>query len=224
MARIARVVAAGYPHHITQRGNRRQQTFFNDEDFQTYIDLMAEWCERCGVEIWCYCLMPNHTHLIAVPAEADSLRTAIGEPHRRYSRMINFREGWRGYLWQGRFSSFVMDESHLIAAVRYIELNPVRAKLVDNPGDYKWSSCKAHLEGKDDKLVKVKPLLKIISCWTDFIREPVSEVETESIRKHERTGRPLGNDYFIDRLESETGRSLRKKKTGPKGPRKKQLI
>lgn len=135
--------------------------------------------------------------------------------------MINFREGWRGYLWQGRFSSFVMDESHLVAAVRYIEFNPVRAKLADNPGDYKWSSCKAHLKGKDDKLVKVKPMLKIISCWTDFIREPVSEVKAESIRKHERTGRPLSSDYFIERLESETGRSLRKKKTGPKGPRKK---
>ena len=127
MARIARIVAPGYPHHITQRGNRRQRTFFNESDYSAYIDLMAEWCERCGVEIWGYCLMPNHTHLIARPEKIDSLSSAIGEAHRRYSRMINFREGWRGYLWQGRFSSFVMDEAHLIASIRYIERNPVRA-------------------------------------------------------------------------------------------------
>jgi len=214
------MVVAGYPHHITQRGNRRQQTFFNDGDCQAYIDLMAEWCDNCAVEIWSCCLMPNHTHLIAVPSEADSLSTAIGEAHRRYSRMINFREGWRGYLWQGRFSSFVMEGNHLLATARYIELNPVRAKLANHPGDYGWSSCKAHLSGKDDKLVKVEPLLKIVSDWKNFIREPVSEFEMESIRKHERSGRPLGDDLFVDRLESVTGRHLRKKKPGPKGPRK----
>jgi putative transposase len=123
---------------------------------------MAEWCERCGVEIWGYCLMPNHTHLIAMPEKIDSLSSAIGEAHRRYSRMINFREGWRGYLWQGRFSSFVMDEAHLIASIRYIERNPVRDKLVTDPGDYRWSSYNAHLTGKDDKLVKVGPLLQIV--------------------------------------------------------------
>jgi len=221
MARIARIVAPGYPHHITQRGNRRQQTFFNESDYSAYIDLMAEWCERCGVEIWGYCLMPNHTHLIARPEKIDSLSSAIGEAHRRYSRMINFREGWRGYLWQGRFSSFVMDEAHLIASIRYIERNPVRAKLVNDPGDYKWSSYNAHLIGKDDKLVKVGPLLQIVHSWKEFVEIPALEVEAESIRMHERTGRPLGNDLFIDRLELEIGKSLRKKKPGPKGPRKK---
>ena len=99
----------------------------------------------------------------------DSLSSAIGEAHRRYSRMINFREGWRGYLWQGRFSSFVMDEAHLIASIRYIERNPVRAKLVNDPGDYKWSSYNAHLIGKDDKLVKVGPLLQIVHSWKEFV-------------------------------------------------------
>jgi len=151
----------------------------------------------------------------------DSLSSAIGEAHRRYSRMINFREGWRGYLWQGRFSSFVMDEAHLIASIRYIERNPVRAKLVTDPGDYKWSSYNAHLIGKDDKLVKVGPLLQIVHSWKEFVEMPALEVEAESIRMHERTGRPLGNDLFIDRLELEIGKSLRKKKPGPKGPRKK---
>ena len=118
MARLARVVVAGMPHHITQRGNRRQQTFFSDEDYWAYVELMAEWCGEEGVEIWGYCLMPNHAHLIAVPKSEHALRRAIGEAHRRYTRRINFREGWRGHLWQGRFASFVMEEPHLLAAAR----------------------------------------------------------------------------------------------------------
>ena len=131
MARLARLVIPGLPHHVTQRGNRRQQTFFNDGDYVAYLELMAEWCREEGVEIWSYCLMPNHVHLIAVPKTEDGLRRAIGEAHRRYTRRINFREKWRGYLWQGRFASFIMDEPYLLAAARYVELNPVRAKLVD---------------------------------------------------------------------------------------------
>ena len=130
MSRIARVVAAGIPHHVTQRGNRRQPTFFGDDDYHAYLELMAQWCRRCGVAIWAYCLMPNHVHLIAVPKSEDSLRRGIGEAHRRYTRRVNFREGWRGHLWQGRFASFVLDEDYLLAATRYVELNPVRARLV----------------------------------------------------------------------------------------------
>jgi putative transposase len=117
------------PHHITQRGNRRQQTFFCEEDYEAYLQLMAEWCAKHAVEIWAYCLMPNHVHLVAVPNSEDGLRRAIGEAHRRYTRRINFREGWRGRLWQGRFASFVMDEPYLLAAARYVELNPIRAGL-----------------------------------------------------------------------------------------------
>ncbi len=110
MARIGRVVASGLPHHITQRGNRRQQTFFSQEDYREYITLMSEWCKLNNVEIWAYCLMPNHVHLVAVPASEEGLRKAIGESHRRYTRYINFLKGWRGYLWQERFSSYLMDE------------------------------------------------------------------------------------------------------------------
>ena len=133
MPRLARVVIPGEPHHVTQRGNRRQETFFSDEDYEAYLDLMAEWCEREGVEVWAYCLMPNHVHLVAVPSSEDALRRGIAEAHRRYSRRINFREGWRGHLWQGRFASFPMDDAHLYLATRYVELNPVRARLVRAP-------------------------------------------------------------------------------------------
>src|SRR5438105_2893425 len=125
MARIARVVAPYFPHHIIQRGNRRQKTFFNERDYHVYLSLMAEWTARLGVEIWAYCLMTNHVHLIAVPKNEMGLRTAIGEAHRRYTRHVNFREGWRGHLWQGRFASYPMEERYLLMAARYIEKNPV---------------------------------------------------------------------------------------------------
>lgn len=162
MARIARVVAPGLPHHITQRGNRRQKTFFCGEDYRQYIHLMSKWCSLLKVEVWAYCLMPNHIHMIVVPETEESLRRAIGEAHRRYTRLINFREGWRGHLWQGRFASFPMEERYLLAAARYVELNPVWAGLVKRPELYKWSSAAAHTSGKDDKLVKVEPLRKSV--------------------------------------------------------------
>jgi putative transposase len=133
------------PHHVTQRGNRRQQTFFGEEDYQHYLELISQFCRADHVAIRAYCLMPNHVHLIVVPQSAESLRRAISEAHRRYTRRINVREGWRGHLWQGRFASFVMGEDHLLTAARYVEVNPVRAGLVQAPSRYRWSSAAAHL-------------------------------------------------------------------------------
>ena len=217
MARIARVVAPGFPHHITQRGNRRQETFFNDEDYQAYIDLLSEWCSRYGVEVWAYCLMPNHIHLIAVPESEDGLRLAIGEAHRRYTRFINFREGWRGHLWQGRFASYVMDEKYLLACVRYIEMNPVRAGLVTKPEKWSWSSASAHMSGNDDKLVKTAPLLQITGGkWEDFLNVEIREDEIIEMQRHEKTGRPLGSVSFVEGLEKALGRLLKPKKAGRK--------
>ncbi len=216
MARLARLVGPGLPHHITQRGNRRQMTFFCDEDYLAYVELMSDWCSRFKVEVWAYCLMPNHVHLIAVPTSEDGLRRAIGEAHRRYSRRINFREGWRGHLWQGRFASYPMDEMYLLAGARYIELNPVRAGLVKSPGVYPWSSAAAHLTGRDDMLVKAAPLLELVENWVTFLAEEYSDAEAEAIRRHERTGRPLGNDDFLSKLERALDRSVRPGKPGPK--------
>ncbi len=204
------------PHHITQRGNRRQQTFFNNGDYAAYLELMADWCREEGVEIWGYCLMPNHAHLIAVPSSEDGLRWAIGEAHRRYTRRINFREKWRGYLWQGRFASFVMDDPYLLAAARYVELNPVRAGLVPSAGDWPWSSARAHLAGRDDQLVRVAPLLAMIPDWSAFLASAVPEEQIRDIRRHGRTGRPLGDENFVARLEETAGRALKPQKRGPK--------
>ena len=216
MARLARLVIPGLPHHVTQRGNRSQQTFFNDGDYAAYLELMSEWCREEGVEIWSYCLMPNHVHLIAVPKTEDGLRRAIGEAHRRYTRRINLREQWRGYLWQGRFASFITDEPYLLAAARYVELNPVRAKLVKRARDWPWSSAKAHLKGRDDRLVKVAPLLAMVGDWKAFLRSAMREEELRALREHGRTGRPLGSPTFLDRLERLVGRVLKPQKPGPK--------
>jgi len=215
MARIARAIAPGFPHHMTQRGNRRQQTFFSDADYDAYIDLMAKWCDHYGIDVWAYCLMPNHVHLIAVPQTQDAIRLAIGEAHRRYSRFINFREGWRGHLWQGRFASYVMDKPYLLACARYIENNPVRAKLVCKPENWVWSSAGAHIKGENDRLVKVEPLLKMIeNNWSDFLSPALTKENAELLRRHERTGRPLGNEAFVERLEIKLGRNLRPQKPG----------
>lgn len=217
MARIARVVAPGYPHHITQRGNRRQQTFFCDDDYLAYLELMAEWCRKCRVEIWAWCLMPNHVHLIAVPQTEEGLARAIGEAHRRYTRRINFRENWRGHLWQERFASFPMDESHLLAAARYVEMNPVAAGLVATPRDYRWSSARAHLDGVNDALATVAPLLEMVGDWNSFLSlSPNHDQDRELMRKHERTGRPLGKASFVENLERTMGRLLQPRKPGPK--------
>ena len=214
---MARAIAPGIPHHVTQRGNRRQQTFFNDEDYHSYLELMSEWCAKYHVEAWAYCLMPNHIHLIVVPETKDSLNLAIGEAHRRYTRRINFREGWRGHLWQGRFSSFIMEEQYLLACTRYVELNPVRAGLVKKPEEWPWSSAGPHMKGKNDILVKAKPLRKMANKnWKKFLAVDVQEPEIKLFRKHERTGRPLGADSFIEKMELLLNRGLKLRKPGPK--------
>ncbi len=216
MARIARVVVPNIPHHITQRGNRRMDTFFSEADFREYLYLMAEWCNRCKVQVWSYCLLSNHVHLIVVPETEDGLRRAIGEAHRRYTRYINLQKGWKGHLWQGRFGSFPLDEQYLIATARYIELNPVRAGIVKKPENYKWSSAQAHLQGEDDILVKVEPLLAIIPDWRELLASDQPAEEYETLRRHERTGRPLGNADFVEKVENVTARVLRRQKPGPK--------
>jgi len=219
MARLARAVVPGVPHHVTQRGNRRQRTFFKDDDYRAYLELMTEYCAKCGVEIWAYCLMPNHIHLMAVPETSVALGRAIGEAHRRYTRMINFREKWRGYLWQGRFSSCALDESYALACARYIEMNPVRAKLVKKPEKWAWSSARCHLAGGDDPLAVHSPLEDMVKNWRRFLKSRSDSQEL--LQLHERTGRPLGSTDFISRCEDMLGRALGPGKPGRKKKEKK---
>jgi len=192
--------------------------FFHEEDYRTYMRLMRDWCDREHVSVWAYCLMSNHVHLIAVPETESGLARGIGEAHRRYTRAINFREGWRGYLFQGRFASCPMDERYLMAAVRYVELNPVRAEMVQNAWDYRWSSAAAHVVGKDDQLVQVRPMLERVADWREYLGQEPSAAELRALRRHNRTGRPLGDERFVQHLKQMTGRRLGPQKPGPRGP------
>lgn len=218
MAKMARIEALGYPHHIIQRGNRRQTVFFKDEDKISYLKILKLQSELFGLKIWSYCLMENHVHLVGVPRKEGALTRAIGETHRLYTRMINFREQWKGYLWQGRFDSFPMDSNYLYYCVRYVECNPVRAGLVRHPEKYLYSSAKAHVTKKKDPILESFFLEEEIENWQEYLSEDhkQNQEHIRMLRKHISTGRPLGKKTFIDKLEQEYGRILRKQKPGPK--------
>ncbi len=149
MGRIARVVIPGVWHHITQRGNRRQTVFFRDSDRKQYLDLLRRYCARYGVKVTGYCLMTNHVHVLAVPLSQASLARAFGRAHNDYSRWLNVARGDTGHLWQSRYYSCPMDDDHQWAALRYVELNPVRAGLVAAAEDWVWSSAAAHVGAND---------------------------------------------------------------------------
>jgi len=217
MARLARVVAPGIPHHITRRGKGRQQTLFYEEDDQCYLELMAQFCRPEQVENSAYCLMPNDVHLIAVPQSADGLRQAIGEAHHRYTRRGNFRKGWRGHLRQGRFALFALDKSYLPTAARYVELYPVRAGLFNAPSRHRWSSAAAHLRGRDHLLVRVAPSLQLAPNWRRVLVSVTREDELIVVCGDERTGRPLGDEAFLASLEQNLCRIFRRQKPGLKG-------
>jgi putative transposase len=220
MARIARIVVPGLPHHVTQRGNRRERIFFEDEDYALYRDLLASACRKADVAVWAYCLMPNHVHLILVPADATGLARALSEAHRRYVGYINARARQTGHLFQGRFGSVAMDEEHLLLAARYVSRNPVRARLVKRPQDWAWSSVRAHLKGADDGLVTVRPLLDRVGRFAELLETP-SEAELAQPRAAETVGRPIGSAAFLKReqLSCRLGRSVEPGRRGrkPKG-------
>jgi len=200
MPRKPRLVLPNYPHHVVQRGNRRQQTFFCDADYKYYIRLISEAAAHCDSTILAYCLMPNHVHLVVIPKDKTGLAKLFQEAHKQYTRYINQRNDWRGHLWQERFHSFAMDERHLLAAVRYVELNPVRAKLCDHAWDWHWSSVHAHIANKDDDLVSVSPMLNRINDWHSYLGEPLEEEMLKTIRKKSNTGRPAGSKDFLTLL------------------------
>ena len=230
MARLARVVIPGVAHHVTQRGNRRLPIFFSDEDREAYVALAADACAATGTRCLAWCLMDNHVHLILVPPSAEGLRATLGEAHRRYSRMINFREGWRGYLFQGRFASYPMDDAHLVAAVRYVENNPVAARMVAWAEDWPWSSARSHVAGKrvrGDRLTDVAALGAHVRNWRAMLRHGAElgdadgdgEALAEAIEARLRTGRPLGTEEWLERQEAALGRPLAPQRRGPKPKR-----
>lgn len=216
MARISRVVLPGYPHHVTQRGVRSIDIFHDDDDRREYLHLLRQQGDRFGLRFLAYCLMSNHVHFVVVPDKVDSLARAIGEGHRLYTRMVNFREGTRGYLFQGRFFSCPLDENHLFACLRYVERNPVRViKGVKRAWDYKWSSARFHVGLADsDPLVSGHELLEPIDDWRQLLTKETDEIDF--LREKTRTGRPCGSTAFEEKAELMTDRVLRQGKPGPR--------
>lgn len=227
MARLARIVVPGVAHHVTQRGNRRLPIFFGDADREAYLAEIAGATLAHDTRCLAWCLMDNHVHLVLAPQTEDGLRATLGEAHRRYTRRINFREGWRGHLFQGRFASYPMDDAHLMAAIRYVERNPVAAGMVARAEDWRWSSAASHLAGKrvaGDPLTDVAALGRHVRNWRAMLRlgleasdlSSEDEAVAEAIEARLSTGRPLATDAWIAAQERATNRALARRKPGPK--------
>lgn len=225
MARMARVVVPGYPHHVTQRGVRSLDVFFSDEDRLEYLRLMREQCDRFGLHVVSYCLMDNHVHFVVVPEKEESLARAIGEAHRLYTRMVNFRDGVRGFLFQGRFFSCPLDAAYLLACIRYVERNPVRVLAeIKHAWDYRWSSARYRLGLEEtDPLLEARGresqfslILESGLNWRALLAKEDEDDDVQVLLKKTRTGRPCGAASFVERMEELTGRVLKPQKPGPK--------
>lgn len=212
MPRLPRTVFAGLAHHVTQRGNRREAIFFDDEDRLTYLLWLREYAIKHQVEVLAYCLMSNHIHLIAVPTAADGLQLMLKPLHMRYAQRVNRRQGWSGHLWQGRYFSSPLDDAYLWTALRYVECNPVRAGMVQRAEDYRWSSAAAHCTGKSDSLLdpesswsKRFAAMDNWSAWLQMADEPE---KLNLLRQSVGKGLPCGSADFVQNLGIEAGRPL----------------
>ncbi len=204
MPRIARAVAAGFPHHIIQRGNNKEKVFFEKEDRQKYLELLKKYSDKWQCPILAYCLMNNHVHLLARPKQEESLYKMMQGITLCYTQHINRKYEKTGRLWESRYHSCIVDkEQYLWAAARYIEQNPKRAKIVKKEEEYPYSSAKAHIEGKRDDILG-EELFNDIHQRKDyiaFIRESITEEEMQRLRYTTRTGRPFGSEGFIKKME-----------------------
>ncbi len=217
MARLPRVVVVDVPHHVTQRGNARQVVLSSDADRVTYLELLWEYSELYGVSLLGYCLMSNHVHLIAVPHTAEALSQSLKQAHGRYAAYWNARRSSSGHVWQGRFYSCPLGESHLWTGLRYVELNPVRAGMVAAAELWKWSSAAAHCD-----MTSPAPMLEMerwrkrwtASQWGQFLGEAESVEDVTALRHFTHTGRPLGTLDFVADLEELTLRPLAPRKGG----------
>jgi putative transposase len=218
MPRQARNVFSAIPHHITQRGNRREDVFFTVEDRQVYLTWLCEYSQKYNVDILAYCLMTNHIHLVAVPQTEDGLQRALKPLHMRHAQRINREKGWKGHLWQGRFFSSPLDGQYLWAAIRYVERNPVRAKIVRKAERYPWSSAAAHCGLRTDVALTQKSIwmknFAQIPNWSAWLAEGDEPEKITVLRAYIEKGLPCGSEHFLKKLERLTGRDLRYRPQG----------
>ncbi len=202
MVRCARIVAADYFYHITQRGNNRQIIFCDDDDRRAYLSWIDEYSRRYSLELFAYCLMSNHVHFIAKPKEDDSLARTFNTAHMRYAQYFNKKYHSCGHVWQGRFFSSLLDEKYFQVAVRYVEQNPVRARMVEKAWDWPWSSARPHVFGEHSriKLVDIKVFINVAS-WQEYLDNKEDVQFLKAIRQQTKAGRILASKEFIERLE-----------------------
>jgi putative transposase len=225
MPRVARTVFANMPHHITQRGNRREDVFFDDEDRQAYLELLGEYAVKFGVEVAGYCLMSNHVHLILIPSTEEGLQQVLKPLHMRYAQRLNRAKAQQGHVWQGRYFSSVLDGDYFRECLRYVERNPVRARMVRKAEKYEWSSARGHCDLVTDKLLKAKPRWRAafddITDWADFLAEPETDEALLILRRNTMMNLPCGGEKFIKKIEKAAGRNLHYK---PQGRPKKMVM
>jgi putative transposase len=217
MARFARVVVVDVAHHVTQRGNARQVILSSDGDRAAYLDLLRHYSELHGLALLGYCLMSNHVHLIVVPRASEALAQALKHTHGRYASYWNARNSSSGHVWQGRFYSCPLDETHLWRALRYIELNPVRAGMVPEAAQWRWSSAAAHCGSSAPEAVLEMGLWRkrwTMAEWTQHLAAGESASDVATLRQYTHTGRPLGSETFVADLEQSTLRTLLPRKAG----------
>jgi REP-associated tyrosine transposase len=210
-----RCAVPGYPHHIRQRGVRKQPLFYDDSDYLVYMRNLKDACTKYDLRIRSYSLMTNHVHVIGVPKTETSLSRSLQSAHRKYSQYLNNKYGFVGHAWQGKPQYSAMDEDHMWNAIRYVERNPVRARMVARAEDYLWSSAAAHCGLRDDILLTDDfPPTGVIDNWSEWLAIEQTEEDLRAIRKHLSTGRPWGTPEFIQQLEALTGRCLQLRKVG----------
>jgi putative transposase len=217
MARLARVVAVDVAHHVTQRANARQFILNSDAERMVYMDLLRQAVQLNALSLLGYCLMSNHVHLVVIPHKPDALAVAFKEAHGRYASYWNASHRSSGHAWQGRFYSCPLDTTHLWEALRYVELNPVRAKLVSRPEEWPWSSAAAHCGiTQPDVCLTMEPWHAqwTVARWRDFLGEGETESQLAAIRESTHTGRPLGSPEFVEALEKSMGRRLSPQRGG----------
>ena len=219
MPRKNRLVFPGIPHHITQRGNRREPVFFSDDDRQCYLEWLTQYGQQHGLEILAYCLMTNHIHLVAVPETIDSMHLVMRPLNMRYAQRINRAFGWYGHLWQGRFYSSHLDDAHMWQAIRYVERNPVRANIVESAQDYPWSSAAFNCGIQTDAVVSSCPHWAVRrkafnSDWKAWLALSESEQQLTRMRQIFSRGLPFGDEGFITKLERQCRESLRCRSVG----------
>ncbi len=218
MPRLARSIFANMPHHITQRGNRHEDVFFDDADRLAYLAWLAEYAAEHGVVVAGYCLMTNHIHLVLIPSTEDGLRKVLKPLHMRHAQRVNRLRGQQGHVWQGRYFSSVLDGGYFRAALRYVERNPVRARMVRKAENYRWSSARGHCGRVADPVLKGKQQWRKdfadIGDWSAWLAEPDAEEALLVLRRNAMMGLPCGSDRFIRKIEKLVDRPLRYRPRG----------